>query len=162
MKLSKALCEDLILCGLKGRSKRSALLAMIHRLTELGRADNESDLKKAVLGREVLQGTGIGCGIAVPHGITKAVGDLTCVMGISPAGIKYSSIDGQPVHLIFLFVNNRTRDVRYLTLLANVCRLFDNDDFRRKVLCAEDPREVMALIRAQEASERRYLQDLPC
>lgn len=162
MRLSEALSEDLILCGLKGRTKRKALLAMIRRLTELGMAPDESDLKEAVLGREVLQSTGIGRGVAVPHGITGAVEDLTCVMGISPTGVKYGSIDGKPVHLVFLFVNNRTRDVRYLTLLANVCRLFESDSFRQKVISASNPREVMELIRTQETGESRRLRELPC
>lgn len=161
MRLSEALPEDLILCDIKARTKRGALAAIIRRLVKCGKAAGEEALTEAVLGREKLQSTGIGGGIAVPHGVVKTARSLSCAMGISRRGIKYGSIDGQPVHLIVLFVSSKTRDVHYLSLLASVCRIFDSKRLRREVVAAESPQEVLQLIRAEEARECQLPGGLP-
>ena len=161
MRLSEALLENLIICDLKARTKRSALCAIIRRLVESGSVTREQDLRDAVLGRERVQSTGIGRGIAVPHGMMKTAPDLVCAMGISRRGIKYGAIDNRPVHLMFLFINNKTRDVHYLSMLASVCRLFESEDFRMEVVSAKTPREVLALIRLAEVRECQFLANLP-
>lgn len=161
MRLSETLSEDLVICGLKARTKRKALLELVCQIAKCGIISDEEALKEAVLGRERLQSTGIGHGIAVPHGIMKPASGLVCALGISRRGISYNSIDNRPVYLIFLFVNNRTRDVRYLSLLASVCRLFENESIRKTVIAASNPEEVLEIIRQEEARECQFLSRLP-
>lgn len=161
MRLSEALSEELVFCNLGIRGKRAFLTRMVRRLVKSGLAPAEKELVDAVLRRERLQSTGIGRGIAVPHGIAKSVGSLACALGVSPMGIEYGAIDGRPVHLVFLFVNNKTRDVHYLSLLAAVCRLFENDRLRKKVVSSNSPREVLELIRQEEKRECQFLGSLP-
>ena len=161
MRLSEALSEDLIFCNLGVRSKRTLLTQMVRRLVKSGLAATEEELIDAVLRRERLQSTGIGRGIAVPHGIAKSVGSLACALGISPGGVEYGAIDRQPVHLVFLFVNNKTRDIHYLSLLAAVCRLFESGKLRKKVMSSRNPREVLDLIQEEEKRECQFLGSLP-
>jgi len=161
MRLSEALTEDLVVCNLKTRSKRRALSTIVHALVKSGKAASESELLEAVFGREKLQSTGIGRGIAVPHGIVKGVNSLSCAMGISRQGIKYGAIDGQPVHVIVMFVSEKTRDVQYLSLLASVCRIFESEALRKSIIRANTPKEVLELIREEEARECYFLRNLP-
>jgi mannitol/fructose-specific phosphotransferase system IIA component (Ntr-type) len=161
LRLSEILSENLVLCGLKARTKRKALIELIRCIVKCGKVTDEETLKKAVLGREKLQSTGIGRGIAVPHGVVKPARGLACALGVSRKGLSYTSIDGQPVHLIFLFVNSKTRDVHYLSLLASVCRLFENENLRKNVISAVTPEDVLRLIRQEEAKECQYLGNLP-
>ncbi len=154
MKLSEVLSEDLVLMNLKGRTKKALLGEMVRYLVRAGRAKEETALRDAVFQREVLHSTGIGRGIAVPHAVTREVEGLTCVMGISRRGIKYGAIDKQPVHFVFLFINNKTRDVRYLTLLAWVCRLFESSAFRSQVMSAKNVHEVLEMIREGEGKSK--------
>jgi PTS system fructose-specific IIC component len=161
MKLSEALSENLIFCNLRARGKEAALVEMIKGFVRSGKAADELALKEAVLSRERLQSTGIGGGIAVPHGVTSTVRDLTCALGVCRKGIKYGAIDSRPVRLMFMFINNKARDVQYLALLASVCRLFDDKLLCEKVVNAEAPRRVLDLIREQETRERHYTRNLP-
>jgi mannitol/fructose-specific phosphotransferase system IIA component (Ntr-type) len=161
MRLSETLSEDLVICDLKARTKRGALNAMVRRVMRSGKAADGKAVKDAVLGREKLQSTGIGRGIAVPHSVVKCIRGLTCVMGISRKGIAYGAIDGRPVHLIFLFVNNKARNVHYLSLLASVCRLFESDSLRKQVISAGTPADVLELIRREEVKERQFPANLP-
>ncbi len=161
MKLSQALSENLIFCHLKGQTKETALNEMIRGLVRSGKAADENALREAVLGREKLQSTGIGGGIAVPHGVTGTVRSLTCALGVCRDGLKYGAIDKRPVHLVFMFVNNKARDVQYLALLASVCRLFDDKLFCEKVVESTAPDGVLDLIREREASEYEYMRNLP-
>ena len=161
MRLSEVLSEDLIFCDLKGRTKEAALAEMIKGLVTSGRAGDEVKLREAVLGRERLQSTGIGGGIAVPHGVTGTVRELTCALGVCRRGIKYGSIDKRPVRLLFMFINNKARDVQYLALLASVCRLFDDQDLCRKVVESTEACRVLELIREQESREEHFVRSLP-
>ena len=161
MKLSEALSEDLIFCDLKGRTKNAALAEMIKGLVVSGRAGDEVALCEAVLGRERLQSTGIGGGIAIPHGVTGTVRELTCALGVCRRGLKYGAIDKRPVRLLFLFINNKARDVQYLALLASVCRLFDNKNLCRKVVESKEAHRVLELIREQESREEHFVRSLP-
>lgn len=161
MRLSDALSEDLIFCSLKGRTKESALLEMIEGLVRSGKAADEDALREAVLSRERLQSTGIGGAIAVPHGVTGTVRGLTCALGVCRRGLKYGAIDNRPVRLIFMFINNKARDVQYLALLASVCRLFDDEELCLKVAQCATARRILDLIREHEAKEHRCIQILP-
>jgi len=161
MRLSEVLSEDLIFCNLRGRTKEAALSEMIKGLCISGRAGDEIALRDAVFGREKLQSTGIGGGIAVPHGVTGTVRSLTCALGVCRGGLKYGAIDKRPVHLLFMFINNKARDVQYLALLASVCRLFDNEALCSKVVESTDACHVLELIREQESREKHFVRSLP-
>jgi PTS system nitrogen regulatory IIA component len=161
MRLSDALSEDLIFCNLRGRTKEAALIEMIRGLVRSGKAADEDALSEAVLTRERLQSTGIGGAIAVPHGVTGTVRNLTCALGVCPGGLKYGAIDNRPVNLIFMFINNKARDVQYLALLASVCRLFEDEELRTKVSQSATARSILELIREREAKERYCMRTLP-
>jgi PTS system fructose-specific IIC component len=153
MKLSSILNEDLICLGLRARRKKKALQEIVKFLSQHRSVTDPRKFLDAMLAREEIKSTGIGCGIAIPHGTTDAVRDLTCALAISKKGVKYASIDREPVHLIFVVMSPDMRNADYLALLASICRKFDNESLRNAAIRAKTPAEVIQLIREAENME---------
>ena len=150
MKLSEALSEDRICMALQGREKIEAIRELIGVLAEAEKIRDADTLTQAVMTRERLQSTGIGRGVAIPHGESESVGDVTCVLGLSREGIEYLAPDGCPVHILLLLVAPPERSTRYLSVLAEIARLFREDTLRTALLKARSPSEAMEQIRTQE------------
>jgi mannitol/fructose-specific phosphotransferase system IIA component (Ntr-type) len=156
MKLSSILSEDLTYLGLRARRKKKALQEIVGFLCRRCPAIDSRKLLDVILAREEIKSTGIGCGIAIPHGITDAVSDLTCALAISKKGIKYDSSDNEPVHLVFVVMSPEMRNVRYLALLASICRTFDDENLRNAVIKAESPAQIIDIItEAEEKKDQR-------
>jgi PTS system fructose-specific IIC component len=150
MKLSSILSEDLIHINLRARRKKRALQEVVRFLSGRHSGLDSHKLLDAILAREEIEPTGIGCGIAIPHGITDAVKVLTCALAVSRKGVKYGSVDREPVHLIFVVIAPEARNVPYLALLASICRTFNDERLRDAVINAKSPAEVMEIIREAE------------
>jgi mannitol/fructose-specific phosphotransferase system IIA component (Ntr-type) len=155
MKLSDVLSEDLIYIDLRARRKKKALQEVIKFLSKRRCVLDSQKLLNAILAREEIRSTGIGCGIGIPHGITDAVRDLTCALAVSKKGVKYGSIDKEPVHLIFVVISPEMRNIHYLAVLASICRAFDDERLRNAVINATSAAEVMDIIREAEEAENR-------
>lgn len=150
MKLSEALSEDRIRMHLRSREKAEAIRELVETLTPTGDTGKADRFMQAVMAREQLQSTGIGQGVAIPHGETEEVRDVVCALGLSRAGIEYQALDGRPVHILFLLLAPPDRSTRYLSLLAAIARLFRNSELRAAVLEAGSPAEIMEQIRRRE------------
>ena len=155
MKLSDILSEDLIYINLRARRKKKALQEIVKFLSGRRSVLDSQKLLKTILAREEIGSTGIGCGIAIPHGITDAVRNLTCALAVSKKGVKYGSIDKEPVHLIFVVISPEMRNIHYLAVLASICRTFDDERLRNAVINATSSAEVMDIIREAEEAENR-------
>ncbi len=154
MKLSEALSEKMVMVGMKGRTKSEAIRELARFTASSGNLGNEEELLETILEREKLQSTGIGSGVAIPHGQTESVKGVVCSLGISKEGIKYDSLDGKPVYLMFMLVASPERDAQYLSLLACIARIFRNPDLRDLVMNASSEAEVIELIRGHERGPR--------
>ena len=97
-----------------------------------------NQLVDALLRREKLQSTGIGDGIAIPHGKTDGVPDIVGCLGRSVEGVDYQSLDGQPSHLFFTLLVPANQHGVHLKALARISRLFKDPGVREALLAAED------------------------
>ena len=104
MNISDLLNEQLILPNLAGTTKQQVLEEVVEHLATVQKGIHAGELLKALLEREKLGSTGIGNGIAIPHGKLDGLSDIVLVFARSKGGIPFDAIDGKPIHLIFLLV----------------------------------------------------------
>jgi PTS system nitrogen regulatory IIA component len=129
----------------------------IHKLAEMlarGAHVPEAEVERVLLEREALQSTGIGEGVAIPHG---ALSDLEAQCGsvlLVPHGVSFDAIDGQDVTILFAVIGPKRASGEHLKTLARVSRLLRSRDFRDKLLTAKSGAEAYAML-VQEEGERR-------
>lgn len=107
-------------------------------------------IHKVLSDREELQSTGIGDGVAIPHGFLDGVERQTSAMICCPAGIDFQSIDGRPVTLIVGVLGPRKSTGEHLRVLARVSRLLRDGSFRARLLAAVDPAALYQTIVSEE------------
>jgi PTS system nitrogen regulatory IIA component len=101
--------------------------------------------------REKLGSTGIGEGVAIPHGKMADLSRLVASFGVSRAGVNFDAIDGKPTHLFFALLAPENSAGIHLKALARISRLFKNPQFRDSILAAKNTAEIYALITAEDS-----------
>ncbi|MGC9313920.1 MAG: PTS sugar transporter subunit IIA [Sediminispirochaetaceae bacterium] len=134
------------ICELEHTHKYEALHELISCAVSFISLPNAIHFEDEVVTREKKQSTGIGKGIAIAHATTGQVEKIRVALGISRAGIEYDSIDGQPVHLLFLVANPPNSQLEYLSVLSALVRLLREPSFRRSIICCTSACEVKQLI----------------
>jgi PTS system nitrogen regulatory IIA component len=150
MRLMDFLVPDAIEPDIKSSTKTDAIRELVALLRKSGAIAEEDSVAKVVLEREELGTTGIGEGIAIPHGKSDAVDKLVAAFGKSEKGIDFESIDNQPVNLLFLLVAPSESAGPHLTALARISRLLKNRDFRETLMKAKDKLEILEICEAEE------------
>jgi len=103
------------------------------------------------MAREALGSTGIGQGIAIPHGKSDCVTKLVSAFGVSRTGVPFDSLDGEPVHLFFLLVAPEDSAGPHLKALARISRLLKDKHFRDTLRLAKDEPELVKTLRDEDA-----------
>ena len=103
-----------------------------------------------LLNREALGSTGIGQGVAIPHGKCNAVGSLVGAFGVAPTGVEFGSLDGAPVHLVFLLIAPEDSAGPHLKALARISRLLKDKFFRDSLRQAKDEKSLLKVIRDED------------
>ncbi len=139
--------------GLKSTDKFEAIREIIRRATVFKEIVGQTVFEEAVMTREGLQSTGFGHGVAVAHGRAAGVARVLIAMGISHAGIPYESLDGKPVHLLFVIASPVHVTLDYLQALSTLMRCLRHQDVRESLLdhCASSELEtrIRAVFTAQ-------------
>jgi len=146
MIISNLLNEQLILPNLVGTTKQHIMEEVVEHLATVQTGIHAGELLKALLEREKLGSTGIGNGIAIPHGKLGGLSDIILVFARSTAGVPFEAIDGKPVHLIFLLVAPANSTGGHLKALARLSRLLKDDAFRRTLLTAPTAPDILNAI----------------
>lgn len=150
MKLGKLLKKDRIILDLQARTKDEAIDELCQLIVRCHEVRDPDGLLKAIKSREKIESTGIGSGIGIPHGITDAVRDVVCALGISKRGVDFGSLDDKPVHLLFLIGIPKSEAREYLNLLARICRLFKEEKSRKEIMSLTSVQEVLETIMERE------------
>ncbi len=150
MRLMDFLIPDAIEPSMKSTTKTDAIKELVALLKRARAIAEEDPVAEVVLEREELGTTGIGEGIAVPHGKSEAVDRLVAAFGRSEKGIDFEAIDKQPVHLLFLLVAPKDSAGPHLMALARISRLLKNRDFRRGLMDAEGKLEILRICESEE------------
>ncbi len=150
MKILDILAVDSIVPELKGRTKKLVLEELIGAVKQ-NKPNIDSDrLMKVLLERERLGSTGIGDGIAIPHGKLKDIDDLVLSFGRSIEGIDFESMDGKPVHLFFLLVAPEACAGIHLRALAKIARLLKNGTVRKRLAKVENRDDIFSIIQQED------------
>lgn len=148
MLLSDLLTADRIRVPIRSRDKRSVLRELVGLVTD-GPALAEEVLE-AVIARESILSTGIGYGVAIPHGKCDSLPDLRLAAANSPEPIGFDALDGRPVRLFFLIVGPESVAGAHLKALSRVTRLVRREPIRQRLADARDPEEFHRYIREAE------------
>ena len=151
MVLTQILEPQCVKVPLQGTDKESAITELVDLLDAGKLLTDKNDVLQAVLSRESTRSTGIGSGIAIPHGKCKGIKDLVMAIGISRQGIDFQSIDGKPVHIIVLLVSPIDRTGPHIQALARISRLMLDEEFKNKLQNAKSSQELYDLINDKEA-----------
>ncbi len=150
MKILDILAMDSIVPELKGRTKKQVLEELIDAVKQNKPNIDQDLLMKVLLERERLGSTGIGDGIAIPHGKLKDIDDLVLSFGRSTEGIDFESMDGKPVHLFFLLVAPETCAGIHLRALAKIARLLKNGTVRKKLAKVDKREDIFSIIQQED------------
>lgn len=124
----------------------AALLASVSGVPE----DAEA-IREAVMERERVLSTGIGDGVAIPHGKTGRVGELVLVAGTTPEPVDFEALDGRPVRLLMMLVGPESAAGLHVKVLSRISRLLRRGELRERLLAAPDPETFLSLLREAES-----------
>ena len=134
MKILDILHKDCIIPELRSQNKQEVLEELAEALFQHKDNLNKEDLVEVLMERERLGSTGIGDGIAIPHGKIQDLDALMLSFGRSPGGIDFDSMDGRPTHLFFLLIAPENSAGVHLRALAKISRLLKSATFRQKLM----------------------------
>lgn len=153
MKITDLLSEEAIQINGVANSKNEVIDKMVDLMTKNGNINDKEKYKQAVLKREEEGTTGIGEGIAIPHGKSDAVSKTGLSAMVVPNGVEFNSLDGQPAKLLFLIAAPNTKDNVHLDVLSRLSTLLMDTEFRSALLNAKSPKEFLACIDRAEKTK---------
>ena len=136
----------------KSSIAKDGVIALLAQLIGARPGVSIADVEQALLDREQLQSTGIGEGVAIPHGALPQLNEQVAALLIVPNGVDFQAIDDAPVTILFGVITPKLRTGEHLKTLARVSRLLRNKDFRQHLINSPDAQSVFDLIRAEEGS----------
>jgi len=149
MKILEVLHKDAILVNLTSRDKKGVIEEMAEPVARIAGVDKPT-LIQVLMERESLGSTGIGMGIAIPHGKLKSVGSLVMGFGISRKGVDFDTLDGRPAYLFFLLLTPENSTGLHLKALARIARMLKNELFKEKLLRAQTSDDVITVIHSED------------
>ena len=150
-KLASFFEEDLCLFSLRSRKKSSILQEMVRHLKKTGRISDERFIMEMLKNRESLGSTGLGMGVAFPHGRSLAIQNLTVLFGHSSAGIDFEALDGKPVNIFFLILAPSGKGAEtYLALLSELIGVIQKPSKLNKLMNVKDFKSLTEILDGKE------------
>ena len=150
MKISELLNPQAIVADLQARDKTRALAELTDALIACESSLSREDVITVLQEREKLGSTGIGDGVAIPHGKLAGIPELKLVFGRSHSGVDFESMDGQPAHLFFLLIAPEESVGVHLKTLARISKLLKDATIRKKLMDAVDQQAIYQVIIDEE------------
>lgn len=142
MKIAQFLKEEWVLPDLHAKDKVSVLKELVQVLLKPCEAHSPEELLQVLFDREKLESTGIGEGIAIPHGRLKRLKNFVISFGRSMKGVDFDSMDGKPTHLFFLVMAPENSAVNNLKLLSRIVALLKDTSFKKRLMEASSQKEL--------------------
>ena len=153
MTIMEFLDERAVTINLKSQQNKEEVIQELVELLMAAGSIKDRDVGKLVqilMKRESLGSTGIGQGVAIPHGKCDAVTTLVGAFGVSRTGVSFDSLDGEPVHLFFLLVAPEDSAGPHLKALARISRLLKDKHFRDGLKHAKDEKTLLKTIKDED------------
>lgn len=151
MNLTQILKPSCVKIPLENTDKQKVITELTDLLNENGLLNDRDNALEAVLMRENTRSTGIGSGLAIPHGKCSAVKELVMAIGLAKNNIDFDSIDNKPVKTVFLLVSPLDKTGPHIQALAAISRLMLNEDFKQKFEASQSAEELYDLIRKNQS-----------
>lgn len=149
MKIVEFLRPDAVIDSLSGQTAHAVLVELCRPIAAASRVEAQK-LVETLVEREKLGSTGIGEGVAIPHGKVAGLPDLLASFGRSRDGVDFKAIDGKRTFLFFTLFAPEACAGAHLKALARISRLFKNPAFRESILHAADAAEIHRLIEQED------------
>jgi fructose-specific phosphotransferase system IIA component len=153
MEIMSFLDERAVTVDLRAQQGKEEVIRELVGLLVNAGAIKEKDVHKLVqilLKRESLGSTGIGQGVAIPHGKSDCVAKLVAAFGVSRTGVNFDALDGEPVSLFFLLVAPEDSAGPHLKALARISRLLKDKHFRESLKASKDEKALLKIIREED------------
>ncbi|MBD1401636.1 PTS sugar transporter subunit IIA [Pelobacter sp. M08fum] len=152
MKISELLNPQAIISELSATDKKEVLAELTDTLVALVPELDRNRVLEVLHEREKLGSTGIGDGVAIPHGKIAKLGELQLVFARSTKGVDFESMDGQLAQLFFLLIAPEGAVGVHLKTLARISKLLKDVNIRKQLLAAKDAAAIYQIILANETS----------
>jgi len=146
MNIRDMLKKEFIITDLEASGKQEAIEELVRVLTGLNGGLNRETMVRVLLEREKLGSTGIGDGVAIPHGKMPGIEKMIIGFGRSKKGVDFNALDGRPVHLFFILIAPDNSSAQYLRVLARLSRMLKEPDMRDNLLKADSSEEIYSII----------------
>ncbi|ADQ15691.1 PTS sugar transporter subunit IIA [Halanaerobium hydrogeniformans] len=146
MEIQNLINENLIIMNLESNVKEDAFREIIEILAKNNKITSKDVFFETILSREEEGPTGLGRGIAIPHGKSEVVNELTLAFGRSKNGIEYNSLDQKPVNLFFMVADYKGFSPDYLKMVSKLVSKMRVDENRQALLDAKSKTEVLEII----------------
>ena len=150
MKITDILAPSCIRLDLEANDKYEVLTRLVDVLNETGKVKDRDELLKVITDREKLMSTGIGQGVALPHGKTNVVTESMAALATLRDPIDFDSLDDKPVSIVLLLVGTESNVGAHLRLLSRISRMVGSDQFRASLQSARTVEDVVDLFSAYE------------
>lgn len=150
MNLLDILSPNCIRAPLIATTKRGVIDELVDLLAAERKVADAKVLKDAVWSREQMRTTGIGAGLAIPHGKCPGMAGLAMAIGKPAKPMDFEAIDGQPVKLVVLLASPPDKTSDHIQALARISRLMTMEAFRERIYAAQSASEIYELLKSQE------------
>lgn len=150
MKITDFLTKQVIILELNSTEKYQVIDELINLFVSDPRVTDIENVRKSVIEREMIMSTGVGKGVAVPHGKSDSIKDVIVAFGRSSVGIDYEAIDNKPVYLFFLIVGRNDMVSQHIKLISRISKMMNKDDFRNLLLNATSVDEIYNIFAEEE------------
>lgn len=151
MNIVELLNSESVEAEIKSTTKDNVLAEMTDVLLRSAPELNRTEVLTVLRERERLGSTGIGEGVAIPHGKLKNIDQLILSFGRSKAGVDFDSMDGKPAHLFFLLLAPEDSISIHLKTLARISKLLKDQDVRDQLLNADTADDIYQIIQEKES-----------
>jgi mannitol/fructose-specific phosphotransferase system IIA component (Ntr-type) len=138
---------------MRSTDRSSAIQELLSPLNEQHIIDSSDECLESILKRERRMSTGIGKGVALPHGLSESVSEVALVMGVSPNGVDFKAVDGALCHIFVLLISPASQPDRHLKILGRISKLLKDGELRTTLVEAPSPEAALETLRKWEEGE---------
>ncbi|MRR09119.1 PTS sugar transporter subunit IIA [bacterium] len=155
MKIGDILSPACVKLPLSATTKDGIIKELVDTLAAAGLADDPAELLASALEREGLMSTGIGKGVAIPHGRARGVKRMAAAFGIARSSVEFGSLDGLPVQIFFFIATPGSIVADHVRALALVSRILNREGIREQLLRSPDAAAALAVLSQVERAEAK-------
>lgn len=150
MNIFSLLNTDTVLPNLEAQDKAEILEKMVASLENKVPEGELEKIRNAVIEREKIMSTGVGKGLAIPHGKTAGIEQTYAAFAMLKDPVDYDAIDDQPVNMVFLLVGPQSSNSLHIKMLSRISRLMNNSDFRERLRECSTSEEIIEQFKEEE------------